>query len=602
MCYNSHVLNSPTEVNILSEVSISINGKAYKVNSEMTVLDACKSVDAYIPTLCHHPLLQDIGACRVCAVEIEGSRTLMTACTTKVNDGMKVKTSSERVEHALKENLSLLLSRHPNDCMTCDVNGRCEFQNLINRYDIHDIYPKELRDVEFDSTSNAIFRDLNKCINCGRCVRVCQDVQGLSIYTLSNRGSESLPVPAFDFEMKYTDCISCGQCSAVCPVGAITEEPDYKKVEVNLRKHDKVLIVQTAPATRVAIGEEFDMAPGHVSTGKMVSALKKLGFDYVFDTNFGADLTIMEEGTELIEQLTGHGEHPAPMFTSCCPGWINLVEKHYPEFIPNISTAKSPQEMLASTIKTYFAKKINVDPHDIYVVSVMPCTAKKDEVVRPEHIYGDIQMIDAVITTRELAKLIKNHKINFLDLKDEDYDAPLGLSTGAAAIFGVTGGVMEAALRTGYELATGKALPKIEFREVRGFTGVKDAEINLDGRKVKIAVAHGTANVISLIEKIKSGEAKYDFVEIMACYGGCIGGGGQPKSTDADILNKRSAAIYSIDDISKIRKSHENPAVAELYKDFYGKPLSDLSKKYLHTHYTNRKTSILDRAKEATKV
>jgi NADH-quinone oxidoreductase subunit G len=590
------------EVNVLSQVSIFINEKSYTVDSNMSVLDACKSVDVYIPTLCHHPLLEDVGACRVCAIEVEGSRTLMTACTTKVSDGMKVKTSSDRVEHALKENLSLLLSRHPNECMTCDVNGRCEFQNLINRYDIKDVYPKELRNVEFDTSSNAIFRDLNKCINCGRCVRVCQDVQGLSIYTVSNRGSESLPVPAFGFEMKYTDCIGCGQCSSVCPVGAITEQPDYKKVETNLRKHDKVLIVQTAPATRVAIGEEFDMAPGHVSTGKMVSALRRLGFDYVFDTNFAADLTIMEEGNELIGQLLGHGEHPAPMFTSCCPGWINLVEKHFPEFIPNVSTAKSPQEMLASTVKTYFAQKINVDPKDIYLVSVMPCTAKKDEVVRPQQFYNEFQMIDAVITTRELAKLIKNHKINFLDLPDEEYDAPLGLSTGAAAIFGVTGGVMEAALRTGYELATGKTLPKIEFKEVRGFTGVKDAEIDLDGKKVRIAVAHGTGNVIKLLNKIKSGESKYDFVEIMACYGGCIGGGGQPKSTDPEILKKRSEAIYSIDEASVLRKSHENPAIKELYAEFYGKPLSDLSKKLLHTHYTNRKKSILERAEEAAKV
>ena len=583
----------------MSEVSVTINGRSYGVDSNLTVLQACEKAEVYVPTLCHHPLLEDVGACRVCAVEIEGSRNLMTACTTKVSDGMKIKTSTDRVERALKDNLSLLLSRHPNDCMTCNVNGRCEFQNLINLYDIHDIYPKELRNVEFDSTSNAIFRDLNKCINCGRCVRVCQDVQGLSIYTLSNRGSESLPVPVFDLEMKYTDCIGCGQCSAVCPVGAITEEPDYKKVDVQLRKHAKVLIVQTAPATRVAIGEEFGMEPGHVSTGKMVAALRRLGFDYVFDTNFGADLTIMEEGSELIEQLIGHGEHPAPMFTSCCPGWINLLEKHFPEFIPNVSTAKSPQEMLASTIKTYFAKKINADPKDIFVVSVMPCTAKKDEIVRPQHIYDDIKMIDVVITTRELGRMIRNHKINFLDLPDEDYDAPLGLSTGAAAIFGVTGGVMEAALRTGYELATGKTLPKVEFKDVRGFTGVKDAEIDLDGKKIKIAVAHGTANVINLLEKIKDGNAKYDFVEIMACYGGCIGGGGQPKSTDPNILKKRSDAIYSIDEASVLRKSHDNPAIKQLYVEFYGKPLSDLSKHLLHTHYTNRKKSVLERAKES---
>ncbi len=579
----------------MGEVTIFINDKPYEVSEDSTVLQACEEAGVYVPTLCHHPALSDVGACRVCAIEVEGARTLMTACTTQVRDGMKVKTNSERVEMALRQNLSLILSRHPNDCMTCEMNGRCELQNLVDRYDIEDIYTKELRNVEIDNTSPAIIRDLNKCVNCGRCVRVCEEIQGLQIYTFSERGAESLPVPAYDLPMKYTDCIACGQCSAVCPVGAIMEEPDYKKVEREIRKHEKVLIVQTAPATRVAISEEFGTEPGHISTGKMVAALRRLGFDYVFDTNFGADLTIMEEGSELVEQLSGHGEHPSPMFTSCCPGWINLLEKHYPEFIPNVSSAKSPQEMLASTVKTYFAKKIGVEPQNIYMVSVMPCTAKKDEIVRPQHTIDGVQMIDEVITTRELARMIKNHKIKFLDLPDEDYDDPLGLSTGAAVIFGVTGGVMEAALRTGYELATGKTLPKVEFQDVRGFTGVKDAEVELDGKKVKIAIAHGTKNVMNLLDKIKNGEVHYDFVEIMACYGGCIGGGGQPKSIDPDVLKKRAEAIYSIDEASTLRKSHENPAIKQLYAEFYGKPLSEKSKKLLHTFYTNRKSSVLER-------
>ncbi len=580
----------------MGKVTVFINDKPYETSEDNTVLQACEEAGVYIPTLCHHPELTDVGACRACAVEVEGARTLMTACTTMVRDGMRLRTSSERVEMALKQNLSLILSRHPNDCMTCELNGRCEFQNLINRYDIQDTYPKELRNFKIDDTSPAIIRDMNKCIDCGRCVRVCEEIQGLGIYTFSERGAESLPVPAYDLPMKYTDCIACGQCSAVCPVGAIMEQPDYKQVEVELRKHEKVLIVQTAPAVRVAISEEFGAEPGHISTKKMVAALRKLGFDYVFDTNFAADLTIMEEGSELIEQLMGRGEHPSPMFTSCCPGWINLLEKHYPEFIPNVSSAKSPQEMMAATVKTYFAQKIGVDPKNIYLVSVMPCTAKKDEIIRPQHYLNDIQLIDKVITTRELARMIKIHKINFLDLADEDYDAPLGLSTGAGAIFGVTGGVMEAALRTGYELATGKTLPKIEFSNVRGFDGVKDAEVDLEGKKVHIAVAHGTSNVMSLLEKIKSGEVHYDFVEIMACYGGCIGGGGQPKSTDPNILEKRAKAIYSIDESKTLRKSHENPAIKQLYAEFYGKPLSELSKKLLHTYYTNRKSSILERA------
>ena len=579
-------------------VRINVNGKEYDVESGQTVLEACKKIGVEIPTLCHHSALSDVGACRVCAIEIEGARTLMTACTTQVQNGMKINTRSSRVERALKQNLSLILSRHPDDCMTCEANGRCELQTLINKYDIKNAFPKELRDFPIDESSPAIVRDMNKCIDCGRCIRVCDEIQGLSIYTFSDRGADSLPLPAYGVEMTYTDCIACGQCSAVCPVGAIMEQPDYKHVEVELRRHEKVLIVQTAPAVRVAISEEFGTEPGHISTGKMVAALRRLGFDYVFDTNFGADLTIMEEGSELIEQLLGHGEHPSPMFTSCCPGWINLVEKHFPEFIPNISTAKSPQEMLAATIKTYFAKKIGVDPHNIYLVSVMPCTAKKDGITRPQHYLEEMQLIDKVITTRELARMIKIHRINFLDLPEEEYDAPLGLSTGAAAIFGVTGGVMEAALRTGYELATKKSLPKIEFSNVRGFDGVKEAEIDLEGRKVNIAVAHGTSNIIRLLEKIKSGEKRYDFVEMMACFGGCIGGGGQPKSIDADVLEKRANAIYTVDESKTLRKSHENPAIKQLYEEFYGKPLSELSKKLLHTYYTNRKASIIERKEE----
>ncbi|AEH50198.1 NADH-dependent [FeFe] hydrogenase, group A6 [Pseudothermotoga thermarum] len=568
-------------------VKVFINGKQYEVPANSTVLEACNLAGVYVPTLCNHPRLEPTGACRVCVVEVEGSRNLQPACATKVADGMRIITRSERVERAVKFNLSLLLSRHPKDCMTCEVNGRCEFQDLIYRYNIKDIFGGEqpLSKV-YDDSSPAIIRDLEKCIVCGRCVRACSELQGMDIYSMVDRGFESLPQTAFEMPVYDTDCIACGQCSVFCPVGAITENSQVRKVLEELEKHDKVLIVQTAPATRVALGEEFGLEPGSISTGKMVAALRRLGFDYVFDTNFAADLTIMEEGSEFLERLKNGG--PFPMFTSCCPAWINMMEKLYPQFIPNVSSAKSPHQMLGAVVKTYFAKKINVDPKNIFLVSIMPCTAKKDDIIRPQHMINGVPAVDVVLTTRELAKLIKIKKIPFATLPDENYDDPLGESTGAGAIFGVTGGVMEAALRTAYELGLGKPLGKIEFESVRGLEGIKEATIDFNGKKLKVAVAHGGLNVRRLLDKIVAGEVYYDFVEIMACSGGCIGGGGQPKSLDKDVLVKRMKAIYTIDELSVIRKSHENPSIKKLYQEFLEHPLSHVAHETLHTTYMDR--------------
>ncbi|EKF49373.1 hydrogenase [Thermosipho africanus H17ap60334] len=571
---------------------IFLNGKEYEVPDNLTVLEAAQKLGMEIPTLCHHPELEPIGACRVCVVEIEGARTLQPACTTKVYDGIKINTNSERVENAVKFNLSLIMANHPNDCMYCEADQRCELKRLVQKYNIRPVFKvSDLPDV-FDDSSPSIQRDLSRCIKCQRCVRVCSEIQGMNIYSMIERGYKTIPQTAFDMPVYETNCISCGQCAYLCPVGAIYETPDWRKVLKILDKKDnKILVAQTAPSVRVAIGEEFGMEPGSVSTGKMVAAIRRLGFDYVFDTNFAADLTIMEEGTELIGRIKDGG--PFPMFTSCCPGWINLLEKEYPEFINNASSAKSPQQMMSPIVKTYFAKKIGVDPEDIIMVSIMPCTAKKDEITRPQQKIKledgrEIKTTDYVITTRELAKLIKMKQINFIGLDDEDFDNPLGTSTGAAAIFGVTGGVMEAALRTAYELITNKKLPKLEFNAVRGLDGIRETEIDIEGKKLKVAIAHGTANVKKLLDDIRDGVRYYDFIEIMACPGGCIGGGGQPKSLDPDILKKRASAIYSIDELSTLRRSHENPDIQKLYEEFLEKPNSHIAHELLHTYYTDR--------------
>ena len=573
----------------MAEVTVYVNGEEVKVPENITVLEACEKAGVDVPTLCHHPRLgESIGACRVCIVEIEGAKNLQPACVTKVRDGMRIKTHTERVKKAVRFNLALLLSEHPNDCMTCEANGRCEFQDLIYEYNVEPIFGYGSDEGPYDASSPAIIRDLSKCIKCQRCVRACSELQGMYIYSMTERGYKTLPMTPFEIPVYETECTSCGQCALFCPTGAIVENSAVRVVLEELEKKEKILIVQTAPSVRVAIGEEFGMAPGTISTGQMVAALRRLGFDYVFDTNFGADLTIVEEGNEFLKRLQEGDLDEMPMFTSCCPAWVNLVEKVYPQLRTRLSSAKSPQGMLSALVKTYFAEKLGVSPEDIFHVSIMPCTAKKDEAIRKQLVVNGVPAVDAVLTTRELGKLIKLKKIPFANLPEEDYDDPLGISTGAAALFGVTGGVMEAALRTAYEVATGKTLPKIVFNEVRGLEGIREAEIDIDGKKVRVAVAHGLANARKLIEKILAGEVKYNFVEIMACPGGCIGGGGQPYSKDPDILAKRAEAIYTIDELKTIRKSHENPAIKKLYEEYLGEPLSHKAHELLHTHYEDR--------------
>ncbi|WP_455714137.1 NADH-dependent [FeFe] hydrogenase, group A6 [Anaerosporobacter sp.] len=580
-------------------INVVIDGKQVSTAVGSTILDAAKSIGIDIPTMCYMKLHNteykcQPASCRVCVVEVEGRRNLCPACATPVMEGMVINTSSMRVLHARKMVIELMISDHPNDCLTCSKSGKCELQDLARKAGVVDIPLSGKAQSEYEvQISKAIVRDMSKCIMCRRCEKMCSDIQSVHALSGVDRGFEAVVGTAFGESLDNTVCVGCGQCVAVCPVGALMEKDDTDKVIKALADPAMTVVVQTAPATRVAIGEEFGMEPGTDATGKMVTALKNLGADYVFDTDFAADLTIMEEGAELIDRLTKflNGEKAAlPLLTSCCPGWVNFYESNYPDMLDLPSSAKSPQGMFGAVAKNYFAEELQIDRKKMFVVSVMPCTAKKIEADREELKEDGNPDVDVVLTTRELARLIKMANIDFSNLPDSDYDSPLGESTGAAVIFGVTGGVLEAALRTVYEELEKKTLSNVEFETVRGFDGLKVATVTIAGQDINVAVAHGLSNARKVMEEIKSGNPRnLHAVEVMACPGGCIGGGGQPyHHGDGEILKARTNATYHIDEAKTIRKSHENPAIKALYVKYYKEPGSEIAHHQLHTHYTYR--------------
>lgn len=569
-------------------IEITIDGKQMSVAPGTSILEAARSAGIQIPTLCYLEGIHAIGACRVCLVEVEGARSLQTSCTTPVSQGMVIKTNTARVRSARKTVVELMLSAHNQECTSCSRNLNCELQQVAKQLGIQTSrFEGAKPKVIVDTSSPSIVRDSSKCILCRRCVSVCHEVQGVGALFPVERGFESAIVPALEKDLNDVACVMCGQCVTVCPVNALSEKSSISDVWKALADPTKHVIVQTAPAVRAAIGEEFGLPPGTRVTGKMVAALRAMGFDRVFDTDFTADLTIIEEGHELLHRLTNGGT--LPMITSCSPGWIKFIEHFYPNLLPHLSTCKSPQQMFGALAKTYYAEKTGIDPKDIYCVSIMPCTAKKFECGRQEmSAHPGIPDVDAVLTTREAAKMIREIGLDFANLGDEQFDSPLGISTGAAVIFGATGGVMEAALRTVYEVVTKETLDDVNFTSVRGFEGVKEATIKVGEIDVKVAVASGLGNARKLMDKVSSGEVDYHFIEIMCCPGGCLGGGGQPIPTTDEIRKARMKAIYEEDEALPLRKSHENPAVIALYQEFLGEPLSHKSHELLHTHYTPR--------------
>ena len=573
-------------------IHLNIDNIPVEVKEGTTILEAAKKVNIDIPTLCFLKEINEVGDCRICIVEVEGRNNFATSCIQKCEEGMKVYTNSKKVIEARKEILGLILSNHNRDCLTCIRNGNCELQDLAKKYNIRDIkFDGEKTSGTVDSKSPSIVRDQSKCILCRRCTAVCKNVQKIGAIESSKRGFESCISTADDLSLNDVDCTFCGQCIEACPTAALHEKENINDVWDILNDKNTYKIVQTAPAVRVALGEEFGMKIGTNVQGKMVTALKMMGFDKVFDTNTGADFTIMEEANEFVDRFTNN--KTLPMMTSCCPAWVRFAEKNYPEFLSHLSSCKSPHQMFGALLKSYYAKKNNINPKDIKVVSVMPCVAKKYEKTREEMEENNLRDVDAVITTRELARMIKEKDIEFVNLKDSEFESPMGEATGAAAIFGVTGGVMEAALRTAADVIEGKDLKEIEYEEVRGKKGIKRASVKISGKEVKIVVASGLKNARTIMEEIKSGNADYQFVEIMACPGGCIMGGGQPiKSSktlsSTDVHKLRASSLYSIDEKSKIRKSHQNPAVMKTYEEFLQKPGSESAHKYLHTEYSKK--------------
>ncbi len=582
-------------------INITIDGRNYQVNEETTILEASLGAGVRIPSLCYLKDVSHNASCAICVVEVKGARSLVRSCVTTVLEGMEIITHSPAINQARKMNLELILANHPKECLICERNGNCELQDLSANLGISETsFPQTKPSESADITSPSLVRNPDKCILCGRCIAVCADVQTVYAIDFTGRGLRSKVGTYQNRGLGNVACTNCGQCALVCPTAAIVEKDDSGDVFNDIYNSDKIVVVQTAPAIRVGIGEAMGMGEGALVTGKMVASLRKLGFDKVFDTQFTADLTIMEEGYELINRIKTGGT--LPMVTSCSPGWIKFIEHFFPNSLQHLSTCKSPQQMFGAVAKTYYAQKLNIDPRKLVVVSIMPCTAKKFECRRPEmnsafHYWKDklnladkdnFYDVDYVLTTRELAKMFKKTGIDFSALKEEEFDHPLGISTGAGAIFGATGGVMEAAVRTAYEVITGKPLPKIDLNVVRGFEGIKEAELDLDGAKIKVAVAHSLKNARTLLEQIEEGKSPYAFIEVMTCPGGCLGGGGQAIPTTWAIRQKRADSIYREDTLHAIRKSHENPAIKAIYSDFLKEPLGHTSHELLHTSYTER--------------
>jgi NADP-reducing hydrogenase subunit HndD len=588
----------------MDTIRLTIDNKTVEVPKGTTIQKAARELNIEIPVLCYMEL-HDLNienkpaGCRICVVEVQGRRNLAPSCATKCEEGMVVRTHTTRVLNARRTVMEFILSDHPKDCLICPKSGQCELQSMAIKLGIRDIPGAEIAAMSTyrKDTSPSIIRDLDKCIMCRRCETMCNEVQTVGALSAVNRGFMAAVAPAFEQNLEHSSCTYCGQCVAVCPTGALTEVNHTPEVLRALADPSKTVVVQTAPAVRAALGEEFGMEPGTLVTGKMTAALRALGFDYVFDTDFAADLTIMEEGTELLDRLTRHlnGDKTArlPILTSCCPGWVNFFEYYYPDLKDIPSTAKSPQQMFGAVAKTYFADKIGVNRKDLVVVSIMPCLAKKYECQRDEFSVDGNRDVDYSISTRELAAFIKQANIDLNTLEDEEFDSPLGESTGAGVIFGNTGGVIEAAVRTAYEIQTGKKLEKLEFNELRGLEGVRDATIDFNGLPIRIGIAHGLGNARKLLDDVKAGKSQFHAIEIMACPGGCIGGGGQPlHHGNSEIIKARAAAIYREDRLKPIRKSHENPFIIKIYKEFLGKPNGEKAHHLLHTHYFDRKKKI----------
>ena len=573
-------------------IHLEINGIAVEVPEGTTILEAARKVAVRIPTLCHHPDIKAWAACGICVVRNGNAPKLLRACCTEVAEGMRITTHDPDIVQIRKTVVELILSTHPNDCLRCPRSGNCELQRVAAEFGIREVpFPRPAIDhIPRDTSTPSIVLEPDKCIKCGRCAIVCQEMQNVWALEFIGRGEKMTIAPAADVPLNDSPCIKCGQCSAHCPVGAIYEKDETAKAWNALRDPERFTVVQIAPAVRVALGEAFGMKPGELTTGKIYTALRRLGFEVVFDTNFSADLTIMEEGTEFVQRFTQGGE--LPLITSCCPSWTDWMEKYAADFIPNFSTAKSPQQMLGVMAKTYFAEKMGINPASMYVVSIMPCTAKKYEITRSEEMHASgYQDVDVVLTTRELARMIKIAGLDFATLPESEADSILGEYTGAGTLFGATGGVMEAALRSAYYLITKEELADVNFTQVRGLDGVKEATVDIKGTKVSIAVAHQMGNVEQVLEAIREDRAagrppRWQFIEVMACRGGCIGGGGQPTLATDEIRKMRMEGLYKDDREKALRCSHQNPQIAKIYNDFLGSPCSEKAHHLLHTHYT----------------